>query len=289
MAESPRNKTKWDTRLPVIRDVLLIGVALLVLWKLFSAEWVIDPTQFPLSDLVSVVLAIFAISLSALFYFKATEASNRFYDNTHKFTRDVSEILGRIEAGFGERLRHLDEGYASLRDHVTRIPFDTGQAEEDIRAEEREVEKIKKERDELIQKLAERAKLHENERSQLFERLAEMDSELESSRREIELLLDQLHSARHGDEQKSLRLGSAERWRRMRSYSKKTVLDTLKDVTGVPVHQTPRSRLRAAFREVVDQLHPQFLDDMQIEGFADAEGTLTAKGTHFLRELDEPD
>lgn len=124
MAESSNKRGPWLARLAVARDALIVGGILLVVWKMLQGRWVIDPAGFPLTDLVALVLAIFAISLSALFYFKATETSNRFYDNSHKFTRDVSEILGRIEAGFGERLRHLDEGYSSLRDHVTRIPFD---------------------------------------------------------------------------------------------------------------------------------------------------------------------
>ena len=39
---------------------------------------------------------------------KATDTSNNFYDNSYKFTKEISEILGRIEAGFGEKLKHID-------------------------------------------------------------------------------------------------------------------------------------------------------------------------------------
>ena len=62
------------------------------------------------ATLISLLLALFAIWLSALFYFKATETSNAFYDNTYKFTRDVAQLLAKMESGFGERLKNLDEG-----------------------------------------------------------------------------------------------------------------------------------------------------------------------------------
>lgn len=71
-------------------------------WKLLSAEFKIDLASFSFNDFLALVLALFSVALSVAFYFKANEASNQFYDNTYKFTKEMSEILGRIEAGFGD-------------------------------------------------------------------------------------------------------------------------------------------------------------------------------------------
>jgi len=72
------------------------------------------------STLLSLLLALFSVALSALFYFKATDTSNAFYDNTYKFTKEIAELLVKIESGFGEKLRHLDEGYKNTRSfHVS--------------------------------------------------------------------------------------------------------------------------------------------------------------------------
>jgi ATP-dependent Lon protease len=67
------------------------------------------------SQLFSLLLALFSISLAALFYFKATDTSNKFYDNTYKFTQQTSEILNKIESGFGEKLSNLSSSYEKIQ------------------------------------------------------------------------------------------------------------------------------------------------------------------------------
>jgi len=103
-----------------VKDILIIALIIIISWKLLNSDITINIKEFGFSDLISLILAIFAMSLSIAFYFKANETSNLFYDNVYKFTKDTSEILGRIEAGFGEKLRHINEGYVGLRINLTR-------------------------------------------------------------------------------------------------------------------------------------------------------------------------
>lgn len=100
------NRDSW------LRFLVVAAVIGVVLWKIATAD--LDLSQFAFSDLLALLLALFAIGLSVAFYFKAAETSNALYDNSDRFTKQISEILGRIEAGFGERLRPLDEGYSGL-------------------------------------------------------------------------------------------------------------------------------------------------------------------------------
>jgi hypothetical protein len=65
--------------------------------------------KFDFSQLLSLLLAFFSIVLSAAFYFKATESSNKFYDRTFEHTRTLLELLSRIE----ERTRR---GFAQSKD-----------------------------------------------------------------------------------------------------------------------------------------------------------------------------
>ena len=74
----------------------LILVALLA-YKVYSTPITLD-IDFP--TLLSLLLALFSVALSALFYFKATETSNAFYDNTYKFTRDIAQLLVKIESHY---------------------------------------------------------------------------------------------------------------------------------------------------------------------------------------------
>ncbi|MGB3962225.1 MAG: hypothetical protein WBK95_08325, partial [Sulfurimonas sp.] len=129
--------------------------------------------DFP--TLLSLLLALFSVALASLFYFKATETSNTFYDNTYNFTKDIAQLLVKIESGFGERLRNLDEGYTSMRDylqHFQENPKDNVEkTKQKIETEKGEVEKVVQERNEIIQKLLERSTLQEEEKSKVLEEL----------------------------------------------------------------------------------------------------------------------
>jgi len=96
--------TLWDW-VKAICTLTAVGV---ISYKVYLTP--IDLTvDFP--TLLSLLLALFSVGLAALFYFKATETSNTFYDNTNNFTKDIAQLLAKMESGFGEKLRNLDEGY----------------------------------------------------------------------------------------------------------------------------------------------------------------------------------
>lgn len=171
-----------------VRDILAVAVLIILSWKILNSEISIKLESFSFTDLLSVLLAFFAIALSAAFYFKATDTSNLFYDNTYKFTKEVSEILGRIEAGFGERLKHIDEGYSGLRDKFDQIPFDLKEAKEEERKEEKHIKEQEKERNQIILDLMEKARVADDEKARLLKDLENHSKELENSRIELRKL-----------------------------------------------------------------------------------------------------
>lgn len=144
--------------------------------------------DFQFNDLLSMILAFFAIALSVAFYFKATETSNRFYDNSYAFTKEMSEILGRMEAGFGERLRHLDEGYSSIREKFDRWPNGSDKTSEDIEKENAAIKSREKELKDTIEVLAEKAHLDASEKESLFKNITRISQELEDAKREVRRL-----------------------------------------------------------------------------------------------------
>jgi len=171
----------------------------LIIYKLAISDLTFDFSKFDFNALLSLILAIFAISLSVVFYFKATDTSNLFYDNTYKFTRDISQILGRIEAGFGERLKHLDEGYSGLVEKI-----DNGSVEQNIKEtkEEIEVEKEKlktdiKERNEILNSLIEKSQLDKHEKLEIRKQLKDKEIEISKQNRELNFLKNRL---RHENE-----------------------------------------------------------------------------------------
>ena len=187
----PKSFLSWK----LLRDILVILFLILLSWKLIGANFVFNFEVFGFTDLLSLIVALFAVALSAAFYFKATEISNHFYDNMYKFTKDVSEILGRIEAGFGERLRHLDEGYTGLRDKFDNLPFDVGSAKQEEEVEKQEVQKKEAELQNMLEDLAVRAKLAESDKKRLFKRLESAREEISSSERELHRLQRKIREA----------------------------------------------------------------------------------------------
>lgn len=153
-----------------VKSVVLLLFSGVLCYKIAVTSW---NAQLDFPTLLSLLLAFFSVGLAALFYFKATETSNAFYDNTYKFSQEIGELLARIESGFGERLRHLDEAYKGMRDTFDNLParMQIKDAKRELKQEEEEVEKLLKERGQIIEELAAKAQLKEEERERILQEL----------------------------------------------------------------------------------------------------------------------
>lgn len=96
----------------LIRELAFVVVLSYLGIKVFSGDLSLDFTKLSASELVSILLAFFSISLSAAFYFAATNSSNQFYDNISKFNKDTSELLGRVD----EQVKSVNSRQDELRD-----------------------------------------------------------------------------------------------------------------------------------------------------------------------------
>lgn len=267
----------WDW-VKAICAVVFTGVVCI---KIYTTPTTIT-IDFP--TLLSLLLALFSVGLSALFYFKATDTSNAFYDNTYKFTKDIAELLVKIESGFGERLRHLDEGYSSMRNYLQgsghRPSTDVEKTKEKLETEQQEIEKVRAERNKIVQQLIERSQLHQAEKDQVAKQLLSKEQELAHSQEEISKLNRRL---------------TVERVLRRKTASEDTDLDspfaeyTLERVVqkiGVErVVDAPSSYLRARFDEVASDLPRGYIDDLERRGFFDS--GLTIRGVKFLKAVAE--
>lgn len=174
----------------------IIGLLLsgLIIYKLSISELIFDFSNFDFNALLALILSLFAIGLSVLFYFKATETSNLFYDNTYKFTKEISEILGRIEAGFGERLRHLDEGYSGLINKFDNSfnEMNINETKEEIVKEKEKLRIEKEERNQIINSLIKKANLEKGETEKILQQLKEKEIEIARQNHELNFLRNKL-------------------------------------------------------------------------------------------------
>lgn len=257
-----------------LRDISVLIFFGVMSFKLFSMDLSLDIKEFGFTDLLSMIVAFFAIGLSVVFYFKATDTSNRFYDNSYAFTKDVSEILGRMEAGFGERLKHLDEGYSGIRDKFDRLPFDSAKAMEEIEKENLEIKEKEAEQHKMLEDLAKRAKLAENEKVELFEHMHQLSIELEESKNEARRLERKIRLNSKNDEDSSFKV--------LDFLVRKIAEARDQDISM----KSARSSHRHIFREIKQSLPRIAIRDLERFGLLDEDGELTKEAIEKMRMIE---
>jgi len=237
---------------------------------------------FDFPTLLSILLAVFSVGLAAMFYFKATETSNAFYDNTYKFSKDISDLLSRMESGFGERLRHLDDSYSGMRNRLEKYPVSeskTEDAQNELKASEDQLKETLHERDKLIKSLIARSRMENDEKSDFLQHLKKQERDLEHARQDIRLLKKQIRIASSNPGAPVEVEGLTDR---MHSYLCQIVLPILGEEF---ILDGSFPLLRRQFRRFKHEFAAGFINDMTIAHFCNPDGDLTAKGGQLLRSL----
>ncbi|HEV6967178.1 hypothetical protein [Roseateles sp.] len=277
MSSEKANFPIWDW----VKAICALALTVALCAKIYTTPTTIT-IDFP--TLLSLLLALFSVALSALFYFKATDTSNAFYDNTYKFTKDIAELLVKIESGFGERLRHLDEGYSSMRNYlqgsVHRQGTDVEETKKELETEQQEIEKVRAERNEIVQQLIERSQLQQVEKDQIAQQLLSKEEELTRSQEEIAKLNRRL---------------TVERFLRRKAVADEEGFDspfaryTYERVIGKigveRVIDAPSSYIRALFDKVASELPRGYIADLERKGYFDS--GLTLSGAKFMKGVAE--
>lgn len=185
------NENKKPSLWEIFKFIVGILFSILIIYKLAVSDLTFDFGKFDFNALLALLLSLFAIGLSVTFYFKATDTSNLFYDNTYKFTKDISTILGRIEAGFGEKLQNLDKGYSGLLNKMEKSTTNP-QDLEDTKIDKKEVEQTLqneiKERNSIIQNLIEKTQLEQQEKEEVKKLLYDKEKTILKLEREFRIL-----------------------------------------------------------------------------------------------------
>ncbi len=211
-----------------------------------------------------------------MFYFKPTDTSNTFYDNTYKFTRDIAELLVRIESGFGERLRHLDEAYEGMQDRFDKLPskLQISEAKEKVEREEKELEKITREKEKLIEELVSKAQLRDEGKQQFLNAPKEKEEALNDAQQQLNFLRRRLRIAEQKriiDEEDIIPVHSP-----LRTYIMKHILPQMDPEY---IANRPAAFIKRRFNQIKGELHDQAIRDMERYSLIDSNGDLTTKGS----------
>jgi hypothetical protein len=118
--DDPTPKRFWlEVGIKAARYVILLILACVFAWRILWADfsW-IRVAELDFSQVLTLLLALFSIFLSSMFYFRATQTSNDFYNQTYEFTKDFVDRLTRIEERFGELLKGIQEDTSRTRDYM---------------------------------------------------------------------------------------------------------------------------------------------------------------------------
>lgn len=277
MSEEKYKPTLWE----IAKSASAILITLVICIKAFMT-----PLSLSLDapTLISLLLALFSIWLSSLFYFKATDTSNTFYDNTYKFTRDIAQLLSKMESGFGERLRHLDEGYSSMQSYL-RTNGREGPREEvektkqKLEEERHDLKRTAEERNRIVRDLIERSQLQEGEKERIISQLRDKEKELEKSQQEVSKLNRRLMM----DRVRSHRAASSEFISGDQGVDRFTALHVVEKIGRERILHSPRALIKQYFDKMSGDLPRGYIEDLErLELF---ENGLTDMGVEFLRGL----
>lgn len=261
------------------KSIALIAISISIAFRVYDTSIKI---AMDTPTLLSILLALFSVGLSAMFYFKATDTSNKFYDNSYKYTKDIAELLVKIESGFGERLKNLDEGYSSMRDHIQNgrvFDKDIKETKSNLKAEQGDLEKTRREKEELMKKLFESSKLQKEEKETLAAELELKEKSLKESQREVarlnrRLFAERIEKREHNDDLSRLR-------RQVDEHTLYEVIPKLEglDEMGIRTFNEEMSLL-------IPSLHEDYLRDLEIlKYFSSKTGKFTRMGRNYIRSF----
>lgn len=199
--DEPTPKKSGFLNLANARDVVIILALIVLSWKLLTSNFGFTIETLSLTDIIFLLLALFSIGLSVAFYFKASDTSNQFYQQTHTFTKETSELLGRVESGLVERLGSLDKNYttmtAGMLSSFSRTGYPSNGDEEArertvtaqevvIEQKESEISEREKALQTALDDLINKANLNDQEKAQTRKLLDDKENDLKNLRRELQ-------------------------------------------------------------------------------------------------------
>lgn len=296
MPEDISRKSKFDEATAKVASLTrgalklsLIVVFAVVAWRIAWSNFSLDLSKFDFSDLLAMILALFAMAMSVAFYFKSTDSSNQFYDNIYNFTQKTSEILGRIEERFGERLKHLDEGYGRIQSQFDGIARSPGEIEKKVKETEGKEEKEKEKLEEanramqqMMEQLAKRAKLQEKEKEEFYARMRELAVEKDNAQKRIqELEVDRDHM------RQQLAMMEEDVLNISPGFAHPVILEMLHqpEIMDMLRHGAPPQILRKYARRFFETVKDEYREELRERGIINGRNELSSAGIVALKSM----
>ena len=269
----------------IVRWITLI-MLIYFLWNKFISinfDILLQKINFSFNDLVSLFIAFFAIWISINFFHKNNETSNKFYDNTYNFTKNISETLGRIEERFGIKLDYLNQDNKNIYERIDKY-YSNWNSEIDKKKDDAKKEELVKELDlkvknkeELLETLVQKYNIEVEDKQNFINEIQKKDDEIlklnkkvslfEWSNQENNVVLDEKYG-----------IPSRMTW----YFSKKARQDQgLKDIFCMD----DTSETAKIFQNYIKKYHSLFVKDLEKYDLIDWNKFLTEKWYNILGNI----
>ncbi|WP_312967071.1 hypothetical protein [Acinetobacter gerneri] len=255
----------------LLREIAVLGILTYLAYSFISGDIGITfgTKALTASEIISILLAFFAILLSAAFYYMSTQQSNLFYHNVHQFTKDTSEILGRLD----EQVKNIGGKQSELKDTFEKNYTYNNQNGVTQKKEEKINEELEKKEEDLKEK----ERSINQKIDSLIEKI-ESEEEKEKLRFELEHERAEIKKLKAEMNDKSNLLNIIHRVKRHTQRLMKQM-----DINEIaPVRPTP------LFMELIAQSGESYQKDLLDLGYIierDESLRATKNGINFLREI----
>jgi len=178
-------KIKIKNRNNIFSLILISIMVGFIMYLILSNKEYFELSLFTSSGMMSIILALFAISISMLFYVKTVESSNRFYDNTYRFTKDISEKIGRMDERLTEKLSSVKDSVNDINSNYQKNNTTDSDAlkkitevEKNIKDIQYKVENIKNEKEKEFDNFVDKAKINKVDKEKYKNTVQTKESEI---------------------------------------------------------------------------------------------------------------
>lgn len=253
--ERIRNRNSWLVVISICFLLLLIGFC--VVYYLISGQKI----NLDVPTILSTLLAFFSIYLSAIFYFKATEQSNQFYESSYNHNKNIAESLSGMKGEFGKSLGMIEKHNDVISQRMDRIPWDR------IGEKRKEIESIKGETENTLKDLLKDMGIEEDRQAELIKVIENQEEQIGNLQEEIYKLTNNV----------------GVRAKPFDFYN--MIADFVQMNDPAWIYSSSEKELSAVFKGYTELLAKSTLKKLMTSGIIDKSRNLTAQGDDLIRTI----
>lgn len=275
-----RNRESWFKIICwAVIYFVLVFILFIILYNIILGNIKLNLVDFKFSDLLSIIMAFFALYLSIIFYMKSNETSSIFQLNSYQFSLKFSEMLlttqslvSQIQAIMNERFKNLDDNYGYIREKMDDFTHSSIEiTTEQINTKNKELQIHNDEKQILQNKLERESELDDAEKIKIFERLCKNAEDIKNI---------EVDKAKLEEFQK---FSKSEIIERMRKY-----LQSSNFYKIFKTHQTSRSdenEIISLFNYYYTKFPKEFIKDLKEIGYLGENDQLSTDGLQFIKKI----